>query len=460
MKITLIFPARDNDIARGMVSIPPAGITRLAALVPDDAEVKLVDMLSYDRVDYEEPADLVGITVRTPVASVAYEIADRFRARGVPVVLGGPHASAVPLDAARHADTVVVGEAETTWPRFLEDFRIGGAKRFYVCGPLKFDPGMESLHHEPAFPALTNAPIPKNGLLPRRRYIMDSILTTRGCPFDCSFCPVSILFGKKPRHRPVDEVVREVAGMKKRVYFNLDDNIFGIPGDEEYYLDLFKALAGLKKKKYWAGQAGLGVVDTEKGREILRRAVKSGLTLVSVGIESVSREGLIESDAARKMSNKGNKTPSVDTILEQIRALKEHGLFILGWFVIGWDSDREDQYQSTLEFADRAGIAPIIVNLYPMPGTRCYDDFLQAGRIKPGLDWEDFSLAGNNIVYHHPALSEAAMVTGARSAMQSAYSFTRMFKRAVDYTRHRPSPISFPLAMILQYRGKKNFPTD
>ncbi len=460
MKITLIFPAREKDIARGMMSIPPAGITRLAALVPEEDEVKLVDMLSNDRVDYNAPVDLVGITVRTPVASVAYKIADQFRARGVPVVLGGPHASAVPLDAALHADMVVVGEAETTWPRLLEDFKKGEARRFYVCGPLNFDPGQSSLFHEPKLPPLAGLPAPGNELLPRRRYIMDSIITTRGCPFDCSFCPVTTLFGKKPRHRPVEEVVNEVAAMKKRIYFNLDDNIFGIPGDEDYYLDLFAKLAALKKKRFWSGQAGLGVVDTEKGRTILRLAVKSGLKLVSVGIESVSKQGLLESDAAKKLSNKDNHTPSLDTILDQIRVLKDHGLFILAWFVIGWDSDTTDQYQSTLEFADRAGIVPIIVNLYPMPGTRLYDDFTAAGRMKPGLDWQDFSLAGNNIVYHHPLLSEQEMVAGAAAAMRDAYSWGRRFKRSLDLLRHNPRPLSFPLSMIMQHRFKKNFPTE
>ena len=133
-KVTLIFPARENDPARGSRSTP-AGITILAALVPEDMEVKLIDMLSGDRVNFEEPVDIVGITCRTPIASVAYDIADQFKKRGVTVVLGGPHASAVPLDAIQHADAVDVGEAETTWPHLLEDFKKDELKKLDEIWP-------------------------------------------------------------------------------------------------------------------------------------------------------------------------------------------------------------------------------------------------------------------------------------------------------------------------------------
>jgi len=456
MKVTLIFPARENDLARGLVSIPPAGITRLAALVPGDTEVKLVDMLSDDEVHYDDAVDLVGITVRTPVAAVAYEIADRFRARGVPVVLGGPHVSAVPLDAALHADAVAVGEAETTWPRLLADFGNGDLKQFYVCGPLTFDPGDSSLFHEPQLPPLDGLPLPRNELFPRRRYLMDTLLTTRGCPFDCSFCPVSNLFGKKPRHRPVEEVVQEVASMKKRIYFNLDDNVFGVPGDEDYYLELYSALSKRKGRKIWIGQAGLGVVETRKGREILKLAVKSGLTSVSVGIESISAQGLVESNAGKKLSGNGD-IPGIEKILRQISILREQGLFILGWFVMGWEGDTKETYKRTLAFCERAGVAPIMVNLSPLPGTRCYDDYVESGRMKPDLTWEDFSVDGDKIIYYHANLSEKEMVAGVKTSVREAYSIPRMLRRSIDFTRRRPLPISFPMTMMMQQSFRKRF---
>ena len=459
MKITLILPARQDDFGKiGQASMsPPVGITRLAGLVPEGTEVKLVDMLSNDKVDYKESVDLVGLTVRTPTAAAAYQIADRFRSKGVPVVLGGPHASVVPLDAAQHADAVVVGEAETTWPRLLEDFKDGNLKQYYVCGPLKFDPGDSTLYHEAEFPSLNGLPIPRNELLPEgRRYIMDTVFTTRGCPFDCSFCPVSNLFGRGLRHRPVEEVVEEVALMKNRIYFNVDDNAFGVPGDEEYYLELFSELSKMKNRKSWTGLSGLGVVETPAGREIVKLAVKSGMTSAMVGLESISEEGLAQSNAARKHS--GNSDPTdIEKIVNALNILREYGLFIYGWFIIGWDGDTKETYKSTIEFSKRAGIAPVLSNLYPLPGTHCYDDFVKSGKMKPDLTWADFTFDGSNILYYHPNLSEQEMVTTLRTCMRQAYSLPLMLKRSIDFTIRRPRPTSFPMAMMMQKAVMKIF---
>jgi radical SAM superfamily enzyme YgiQ (UPF0313 family) len=452
MQITLLFPARDREPISAAIRTPPAGATLLAALVPEDDDVRVVDMLGGDRIDFDQATDLVGITVRTPLAGVAYQVADRFRDRGVTVVLGGPHASAVPQDAANHADAVVVGEAESTWPRLLADFRAGRMKRFYVCGPLRFDPGSHAVHHEPELPPLTGLPLARRDLVPKQRYAMDTVLTTRGCPYDCSFCPVPDLFGRKIRHRPVPEVVAEV-GTLRSAYFNLDDNVFGLPGDEEYYLELFSELGKLEPGRTWTGQAGLGVVETAKGREVLRRAVASGLGSISIGIESVSQGGLADSGAWKKLSTSG-KDPSLDKTREQIRIVQDHGVFVVGWFVIGWDSEGTEAYQRSLEFVDQTGIAPVIVNLLPMPGTRCYDDLLQAGRMKPGLTWSDYSFEKDRIVYTHPLMSEREMVVSRRAAMRTGYSLGRTLRRSVAFSRRRRG-LRYLLMALLGQRSLK-----
>ncbi len=406
-KVTLIFPARENDPASGSHSTP-SGITILAALVPDDMELKLVDMLSVNQVNYEEPVDIVGITCRTPIAAIAYEIADEFKARGITVVLGGPHASAVPLDAIQYADAVAVGEAETTWPRLLEDFRRNELRKFYVCGPLNFDPEDNSVYHEPRFPSLEGLPIARRDLLPRWRYMMDTLVTTRGCPFGCSFCPVPNLFGTEIRHRPIENVVKDVSTLK-RIYFNVDDNVFGIPGDEDYYIELYKKLAKRRSLRIWFGQSGPRVVESEKGRESLRLAVKSGLTALMVGIESISQQALSASNTLKKFSGSGDNADIKQT-LEQIRAIQDHGIFVMGFFVLGWDSDNIESYARTLEFANRAGIAPIIFNLLPLPGTKIYDEYMEAGRIKLYLTWHDYSDAFMNVTYSHPTMTEQEMI--------------------------------------------------
>ena len=452
MKVTLVFPARENEPIAAAIRTPPAGATLLAALVPDDVDVSVVDMLGGDHIDFDEATDLVGITVRTPRAAIAYEIADRFRDQGTTVVLGGPHASAVPLDAAEHADAVVVGEAETTWPRLLADLKVGGLKPFYVCGPLRFDPGSRPVYHEPELPPLTGLPLARRDLVPHERYTMDTLITTRGCPYDCSFCPVPDLFGRKLRHRPIDEVVAEVDTLRP-VYFNLDDNVFGVPGAEQYYLDLFGELAKLDPARAWTGQAGLGVVERSEGREVLRRAVECGLNTISIGIESVSQAGLTESRAWKKLSTSGSN-PSLDKTREQIRIVQDLGVFVVGWFVLGWDSDGPDAYQRSLDFADETGMAPVIVNLLPLPGTRCYDEMRAAGRMKPGLTWNDFGFEGGGIVYSHPVMSEQEMVTACRQAAQDGYTHERMRRRSLALARQRGEPQASAIAMMAQ-RGLK-----
>jgi radical SAM superfamily enzyme YgiQ (UPF0313 family) len=450
MKVTLVFPARDQAPIKAVIRTPPAGVILLATLVPDDVEVSVVDMLGGDRIDFDDAPDLVGITVRTPVAGVAYEIADRFRAQGVTVALGGPHPSSAPLDAVLHADAVAVGEAESTWPRLLADFRAGCLKRFYVCGPVRFEPGSHSLHHEPERPSLTGLPLARRDLVPCDRYAMDTLFTTRGCPFDCSFCPVPELFGRRLRHRPVAEVVEEVSALRPS-YFNLDDNIFGVPGDEEYYLDLYGELAKLGSQKTWSGQAGLGALETRKGRAVLRRAVKSGLASVSIGIESVSQQGLAESRAWKKLSTSG-KDQSLEKTCEQIRIVQDHGVFVIGWFVLGWDSDGREAYERSLEFSDSTGIAPVIVNLLPLPGTRSYNDLARAGRMKPDLTWDDYGIGSDRVVYSHPILSEQEMVACCKKTMRRAYSPGRVLSRSLSYTRRRPGLQSFVMS-ILGQRG-------
>jgi len=198
-------------------------------------------------------------------------------------------------------------------------------------------------------------------------------------------------------------------------------------------------------------------MDRDKGREILRRAVKSGLASVSIGIESVSQGGLAESGAWRKLPTSA-KSPNLEKIREQIRIVQDHGVFVVGWFLVGWDSDGPDAYQKSLEFADSAGIAPVIANLLPMPGTRCYDDLVRADRIKPGLTWNDYGLGGGDrVVYSHPVLSEPEMVAGYKTAMRRGYSAGRILSRSLAFTRRRPGLRSLVISLAAQRGLRRTF---
>jgi radical SAM superfamily enzyme YgiQ (UPF0313 family) len=284
MKITIIFPARDFEIGKATMPVMPVAPTLLAALTPQDYEISLIDMFYGDEIDYDTGCDLVAITVRTPLAVVAYNIADKFAARGKTVVLGGPHIFAYPDEAKAHAAAVAIGEGEQLWPVILEDFQADRLKDYYVCGPYKTESLNGSIFHQPQRPDLSGLPMIKRDLLPQKRYRMDSIFTTRGCPNQCRFCPVTPIFGPKIRHRPIDEVVAEVDTLRKN-YFNVDDSVFGHPqivgraAENQYYLDLYKELAGLQTKRLWTGAGGISAVNYKNGRKIVELAAESGLFL-------------------------------------------------------------------------------------------------------------------------------------------------------------------------------------
>jgi len=248
MKIVIIFPGRSLETAKATASVMPLAPCLLAALTPERHEVSLVDMFFGDMVDYGSGIDVAAITVRTPLAAIAYRIADNFLQRGKTVILGGPHVFAFPEEAKQHATAVAIGEAEELWPRILEDIEQHDLKQFYVCGPYAIQSLGGTVHHVAQRPSLEKPALMRRDLLPRQRYLMDSIFTTRGCPNHCRFCPVTDIFGARIRHRPIDRVVAEVSTLGPR-YYNVDDSVFGHPQmadrpeENQYYLDLYGELA-------------------------------------------------------------------------------------------------------------------------------------------------------------------------------------------------------------------------
>jgi radical SAM superfamily enzyme YgiQ (UPF0313 family) len=339
-----------------------------------------------DEIDYDADCDLVGITVRTPLAVIAYDIADKFVAQGKQVVLGGPHIFAFPQEARQHASAVVIGEAEEIWPVILSDAQAGSLKDYYVCGPYKKESLKGSLYHQPKRPNLVNLPMMRRDLLPRDRYLMDSIFTTRGCPNLCRFCPVTPIFGPQIRHRPIDEVVAEVDTLRKN-YFNVDDSVFGHPqitdrpGENEYYLDLYKELASLEPKRLWSGAGGLSAINYKDGRKIVELAAESGLCSIAAGLESISGAGQKQSGAWRKLHFSSPDVFDVEKMQENIRIIQELGIEIMGFFVIGWDEDTTETYRRTLDFCDEMQVIPFILTLAPMPGSPLYDEYVEQGRM-------------------------------------------------------------------------------
>jgi len=414
----------------------------LAALTSKEHDVSLVDMFLGDQVDYESHVDVVAITVRTPLATVAYEIADKFLQRGKKVVLGGPHIFAFPEEAKGHATTVAIGEGEDLWPQILEDIQRNELKQFYVCGPYPVQDLHGTIHHIKQRPTLEKLPPMRRDLLPRGRYMMDSIFTTRGCPNHCRFCPVTDIFGAKIRHRPIDDVLAEVSSLGPR-YYNVDDSVFGHPQivdrpeENQYYLDLYRELACLRPKRLWTGGGGLSAVNYKDGRRILELAAESGLCSIAAGLESISAHGQKQSGAWRKLHYTSPDCFDIQKMKENVRTIQSLGIEVRGFFVVGWDGDTPATYRRTLDFCDECGITPFIFTLTPMPGSQIYREYLDQGRIFSDRPWDQYGTG--HIIYRHPTMSADEMFELSAEVMRKGYSMGRILKRMIQAVRNRPS---------------------
>jgi len=458
MKVKIIAPSSD-ELSPSILSeaklMPNVALIYLAALAPEGVDFKLVDMALGDPVDYDEPCDLVGITVKTPLADAAFSVADEFIKKGVPVALGGPHITAFPLEASQHATTVVIGEAEKSWGVLLQDLASGQLKQYYVGGPFDTSSLQGSVYHDPEYPSLAGLPHLRRDLLPRKRYTLDSIFTTRGCPFRCSFCPVMFLNGTIVRHRPIEEVVAEVNELRP-MYFNLDDSAFPAY-DQQYYLDLYRELSGLRPKRRWMAFGSLNAINQPNGREVLKRAADSGLIMLMVGVESVDEGGLEQSGAWRKLGAANAESYSLGKTRQAIRAIQDNGIAVNGHFVIGFDNDTPDTFVRTLEFCDEIGIMPSIFILSPVPGSAQYKDFEKAGRLLPGMRWAVFD--GQHLLFEHPTLGIDKAEATLSKVMKEGYSMGRIFRRVWHLFKKRPDPYLTLVNFIIQLGTRKDVRT-
>lgn len=400
MKIELVQPLHADYGALGKrdsLIFKPAQLTMpyLAALAPDDVHVSILDEMVAPVVPEDSDADLVGITFVTPFAHRAYELAERYRKRGKTVVFGGPHASLIPEEAMRHADAVVVGEAEDTWPQVIEDF---AGKR------------LRGLYRSAA-PDLSALPFARRSLLKRAGYVVhDVIQASRGCPFHCDFCALGSIYGPGHRTRPVNEVIREIETFSGDTFVFWDDNIVGSPA---YSKELFRRLIPYKKK--WLGQ---GSITITRDRELLRLAAESGCIGLFVGIESVSQGSL-------ETVNKGFNR--VETLREEIGKMHDAGIAVLAGMIFGFDTDDLSVFDRTLDVAERAAIDGISFSiLTPYPGTRLYDKLVAEGRLLH-RDWPLYN--SEHVVFAPRNMTPEQLEEGHHRANREFYSLSSITRR-------------------------------
>jgi radical SAM superfamily enzyme YgiQ (UPF0313 family) len=345
----------------------PLSLGIIAALTPPDWKVKIIDENFRDFRYYD--ADFVGLTAFSSTVARAYEIATLYREKGVPVVIGGIHASMCPEEAGRYADSVVIGEAEGIWPQVISDFGNGRLQKVYKA-PL---------------PDLIKSPKPNRDLF-HPGYIFASIQTTRGCPMNCDFCSVTAFNGSHYRNRPIDEVMEEMKEIPQKNIFILDDNIVGnTPKAQERAIGLFRAMIDQKVNKNWIGQASLNVADNE---DVLKYAAKSGCRMLFIGIESEREDQL--TGANKKL----NVKMGVDSYDRVFRKMHKYGIAVIAGFIFGWESDTKETMDQRMLFTRRCLADSIQATfLTPLPGTRLFERFQKEGRLVLNnfpSDWKQY----------------------------------------------------------------------
>ena len=407
----------------------PLSLMVLAGLTPPEWEITIVDE-NLGLPDY--PAmprpDLVGITAFTSQANRAYEVATHFRRLGVPVVMGGIHATMCRDEVMRRVDSVVTGEAEGIWPQVLEDARHGSLKRWYNGGLAE----------------MNDVPPARHDLL-AGRYAFGAIQTTRGCPLNCSFCSVTAFNGARYRQRPIPDVVREFQSIREKRVLVVDDNLIGTrPGQIARAKDMFRAMAQAKLRKEWVAQATINFADDE---ELLALAAKAGCRGVFIGFESPTPEGL------RELGKKFNLLKGRD-FLASVRRIQRHGILVVGSFIIGLDVDGPGIGRRIAEVASQYHVDSLnVLFLTPLPGTRLWDQMKAEGRIALDSfpeDWKYYTLTFPVARYKH--LSLDGIIKEMISCDRRFYSMPRILHRVCRSVWQRRQPL-ISLVGNLSYRS-------
>ncbi len=413
----------------------PLGLMVIAALTPEaEWDVTIIDenLGMPDYANLPRP-DLVGITAFTSQAPRAYQIAAIFHNLDVPVIMGGIHASMCTDEALEYVDSVVQGEAESIWPSVLVDAQHGMLKRHYVG---------ESAD-------LASVPPARHDLL-THGYAFGSIQTTRGCPLNCHFCSVSAFNGHRYRHRPIGDVVDELAMIPERMVLVVDDNLIGTRDEHIVRAKkLFRAIidAGIKKK--WICQATINLADDE---ELLQLAKRAGCIGVFIGFETTSDEGLVELGKRYNILKGGDLRASV-------KRIHRYGISIVGSFIMGLDSDRVGVGRCIAETANHYGVDLLNpVYMTPLPGTRLWESMNNQQRIAANRfpeEWRYYTLSFP--VARHHNLSWEELINEMNDCCRKFYSPKAILRRMVASISHWRNPLTMFVAN-LSYR--RNWRSD
>lgn len=424
------FVERNKVIA----SMPSLSLLTLAGLTPDRFEVDYQEIADINQAGaLPEDYDLVAITSFSAQIFEAYKVADQYREAGVPVVLGGLHASSLPEEAKQHCSSVVVGEGEPLWPRVLDDFERGCLRPFYRSTPgVEFD--------------LANAPMPRFDLLDPDKYNRITVQTSRGCPHRCAFCASSILLTPRYKLKPVEKVIAEIHAIKAiwpRPFIEFaDDNSFV---HRAHYKRLMRELT--KEKLRWFTETDISVA---RDPELLALMRDAGCQQILIGLESPRRNSLndVELKANWKAGQRGR-------YLEAIERIQSFGITVNGCFILGLDGDTRDVFDDVLGFVRESQLYEAqITFLTAFPGTPLIQRMRNEGRLLHDGEWDRCTLFDPNVQPRDMSMAE--LRTGFLNLAKTLYSkeetdarrlgFKHRLRRSPNFGRHPRPAVEHKLA--------------